>query len=390
MHFLGRIAAIVGLLALVGLATAAGHVSAQMSGAVAGHVYVNDNTAHANTIGAFARHADGTLTPLAGSPFATGGAGTGTALGSQGALQLTEDGQFLLAVDAGSNEISVLRVGMDGALTRAGDGPIAAGGRVPVSIAVHGDLVYVANAGDGKSGSNYTGFRLSGSGQLSPIAGATVALPATAMPGDILFNATGTNLIGVEVGPDKGPSFIDSFRVGSDGTLTPAAGSPFPAQATGPFGSEFSPTNPSRVYVSNAHAGPNKGSVSAYDVASDGALTPISGSPYANKQTAACWVEISHDGQYLFAVNTAVPSISSYRIAANGALTLLGSTVFNNPTGLHPIDARLAPDGGHLYVVGRGLNVVSVFAVKDGNLTELPASAFALPANAAPFGIVVN
>ena len=30
---------------------------------VVGHVYVNDNTAGTNTIGAFDRHADGTLTP---------------------------------------------------------------------------------------------------------------------------------------------------------------------------------------------------------------------------------------------------------------------------------------------------------------------------------------
>ncbi len=35
-----------------------------------GHVYVNDNTSGTNTIGAFDRHADGTLTPEAGSPFA--------------------------------------------------------------------------------------------------------------------------------------------------------------------------------------------------------------------------------------------------------------------------------------------------------------------------------
>ena len=50
---------------------------------VVGHVYVNDNTKGTNTIGAFDRHADGTLTPQAGSPFAAGGAGTGPGLASQ-------------------------------------------------------------------------------------------------------------------------------------------------------------------------------------------------------------------------------------------------------------------------------------------------------------------
>jgi hypothetical protein len=69
---------------------------------VVGHVYVNDNTKPANTIGAFDRHADGTLTAKAGPPFAAAGAGTGSGLASQGALQFSADGRFLIAVDAGS------------------------------------------------------------------------------------------------------------------------------------------------------------------------------------------------------------------------------------------------------------------------------------------------
>ena len=65
---------------------AAASASTQAS-PVVGHLYVNDNTAGTNTIGAFNRHVDGTLTPEAGSPFAAGGAGTGAGLASQGALQ---------------------------------------------------------------------------------------------------------------------------------------------------------------------------------------------------------------------------------------------------------------------------------------------------------------
>lgn len=40
-----------------------------------GFVYVNDNTTGQNTIAGFARQADGTLTPLPGSPFDAGGLG---------------------------------------------------------------------------------------------------------------------------------------------------------------------------------------------------------------------------------------------------------------------------------------------------------------------------
>jgi 6-phosphogluconolactonase (cycloisomerase 2 family) len=356
---------------------------------VTGHVYVNDNTAGTNSIGAFDRHADGSLTPMPGSPFAAGGAGTGTIVGSQGALQLSSDGRFLLAVDAGSSQISVLQIDSTGAPHLIGS-PVASGGIEPISIAIHDNLVYVANEGNGSTGSNYTGFTLGSGGSLSPLGNSTVALSPTAAPGDVLFNSSGTHLVGTEVGPAAGPSFIDSFDVGSDGRLTPAPGSPFPAQAVGPFGSEFRPTNPSELYVSNAHGGSNVGSISAYNVQANGVLDPIGGSPFADKQTAPCWVEITSDGKYLFTVNTAVPSVSRYRIQADGTLALLGSTVFNDPTGLRPFDARLDPSSKTLYVVDAGLAEVSAFAVDGGNLTELDASPFALPSGATPFGIVAT
>ena len=41
---------------------------------VVGYTYINDNTAASNTIAGFDRHADGSLTPIPGSPFLAGGA----------------------------------------------------------------------------------------------------------------------------------------------------------------------------------------------------------------------------------------------------------------------------------------------------------------------------
>lgn len=356
-----------------------------------GNVYVNDNTAGTNTIAAFTRHADGTLTRLAGSPFSAGGAGTGTLVGSQGALQVTGDGRYLLAADAGSNQISVLRIRSDGSLRPVHASPVWSGGIKPVSIAINENLVYVANDGDGSTGSNYTGFILGEGGRLRPIAHSTVVLPSTANPGDILFNSTGKNLIGIEVGTmDPSTFLIDSFVVRHDGRLVPAEGSPFAAQAAGPFGSEFSPTSPSHLYVSNAHGGTGNGSVSAFSAAADGRLTSIGGSPYADGRTAPCWVEITHDGKYLFTINTGSTDISSYRIQKDGSLSLLGTTPFASGTGIRPFDARLDPWGADLYVVDAALDAVSGFAVSGGSLHELAQSPFGLPAGATPFGIVVT
>lgn len=392
MTFRTHMALTVGLIALTVIGSTVGAREAAAAPAVVGHVYVNDNTAGTNSIGAFNQLADGTLVAMPGSPFAAGGAGTGTIVGSQGALQVADDGRYLVAADAGSNQISVLRIERDGGLHPVDGSPTDSGGIQPISIAIHDDLVYVANEGNGTSGSNYTGFRLHENGRLTPLRNSTVLLPNTALPGDVFFNADGTHLVGTEVGTTDPSTFkIDSFVVGQDGRLTAAPGSPFAAQGAGPFGSEFRPTNPSQLYVSNAHNGAGKGTVSAFHVGRNGTLTSIGDSPYPDNQTAPCWIEITHDGRYLFTVNTGDSTISSYRIRADGTLKLLGSTPIKNPTGvLRPFDARLTPNGKYLYVVDAGLDAVSGFAVDGGNLTELSASPVSLPAGATPFGIVTT
>jgi 6-phosphogluconolactonase len=370
---------------------AAGAVLASAASAasgVVGHLYVNDNTGGVNTVAGFDRHADGALTAIAGSPFAAGGVGTGKGIASQGALQLSGDGRYLLAVDAGSNEISVLRIKPHGSLKPVGGGPVSSNGANPVSIAVHDQLVYVANAGTTTSSgeTNYTGFTLNPGGHLRALAGSTVTLPDGSQPGDVLFNADGSKLVGTRVAS----SLIDSFTVGADGLLTAAPGSPFAAQGLGPFGSEFRPTNPAQLFVSNAHNGASAGTVSAFSDGADGSLTTIGASPFADNQTAPCWVEISHDGQYLFTVNTASKTISSYSIASGGSLTLLSSSAPFVAPAVGPEDARLSPDGGTLWVVDPGADAISGFTVTGGTLTELSGGPTLAPVGAAPTGIVVT
>jgi 6-phosphogluconolactonase (cycloisomerase 2 family) len=375
------------LLALTATAAAAASPTTAYAAtpAVVGHLYVNDNTTGTNTIAGFDRHADGTLSPVSGSPFAAGGSGTGAGLASQGAVQLSTDGHYLIAVDAGSSQISVLKIMHDGTLRQIPNGIVPSGGITPVSVTVNGDLVYVANAGPG--GSNYTGFILNRGGHLRPLAGSTIALSDAAQPGDVLFNSTGTNLVGTEVGTSE----IDSFQVARHGLLSAAPGSPFPAQGLGPFGSEFRPTNPGQLFVSNAHnTATDSGTVSAFNVSANGALSSIGSSPFADGQMAPCWVEISHDGSYLFTVNTASGSISRYAIAHDGTLTLLGSTPVSGSGGAGAVDARLSPDGRWLFVDESQLDAIDTFAVSAGTLTEAASSPTPLPAGATPAGLVAN
>jgi len=368
------------LAATIGLFGATASASASTASPVVGYTYVNDNTATANTVAGFDRHADGSLTPIPGSPFAAGGAGLGAGLASQGAIQVTGDGRYLLAVDAGSNQVSVLRITANGVPVLVGQ-PVSSGGIQPVSVAVSPDgLVYVANSGNG--GSGYSGFRLSRGGTLTPIPGSTYTVPDGSGVGDVFFNSIGDHVIGTRTGTSE----IDSFVVLPDGHLLAAPGSPFTGQGLGQLGAEFSPTRPWQLFVSNAHNGPGLGTVSAYDDSFFGRLNPIGSSPYADGQTAPCWVEISHDGRYLFTVNTGSGNVSSYAINPGGSLALIGSFAITG--GGADIDARLSPDGKYLLVDGAGHNFVSVFAVNGGTLTELPSSPTPLPAGASSSGIV--
>jgi hypothetical protein len=372
----GLIAAAIGILGVPAVA------SASPPSPVVGYTYIDGNTATANTIDGYARHADGSLTALPGSPFAAGGAGLGTGLASQGAIQATRDGRYLLAVDAGSNQISVLRITAGGVPVLVGQ-PASSDGIKPVSVAVSPfGLAYVANSGAG--GSNYTGFRLGFNGSLTPVPGSTYAVPGDSGLGDVFFNALGNHLVGTRTGTSE----IDSFVVAPDGRLLPAQGSPFTGQGLGQLGAEFSPANPSQLFVTNAHNGTGLGTVSAYFDSFSGQLSSIGSSPYADGQTAPCWVEISHNGRYLFAVNTGSGNISSYAINPGGSLTLIGSTPING--GGADIDARLSPDGKYLLVDGSGMHFVSVFAVNGGSLTEVPSSPTPLPAGVTSSSGIAN
>jgi hypothetical protein len=112
----------------------------------------------------------------------------------------------------------VLRIGWNGSLTPTPGSPFASGGVEPDSIAVNHGLVYVSNTGTGRT--NYTGFTLSPSGQLYPIPGSTVTLPAGSGPGEIVLNSNNTKLARMRVTT----SLIDSFTLDRSGRPHAAPG----------------------------------------------------------------------------------------------------------------------------------------------------------------------
>lgn len=314
-------------------------------------VYVMRNGQPSNSIIQFQRGSNGSLTFVRDVP--TGGSGTGPngadPLGSQDSLALSGDGSFLLAVNAGSNEVSVLgpRNGQLVSLSKT-----ASRGTFPNSIALSGDLVYVLNSKG--TTPNIAGFRLSVNGVLHWIA--TVDLPAGDVgANDIQFAPDGSELLVAVSGTNQ----ILVFPVGSDGV----AGSPVTqiSAAASPFGIRFGHNEV--ALISDA-----SGAASSYQLTGPDMLSTISGD-VSDTQKATCWISVPRNGKFAVVSNTGSGTLSSFAVGANGDLTL-SDAVSANPGGA-PIDSTLSRDGKFLYVEESAQGKVLIFRVNGGGLSQI-------------------
>ena len=311
-------------------------------------VYTMSNETGNNAVLAFRQHGD-TLVP-AGS-FPTGGKGSGGGLGNQGALAFSEDGDALLVVNPGSDDIAGFQ--SNGRQFRLVD-RVPSGGTRPISIATHEDYVYVLNAG---GAGNIAGFELTHHNKLRPIAGSIRPLSgASTAPAQISFNPSGDTLVVTE----KATRIIDTYAVDEDGVASGPVSQP--SSGITPFG--FSFTRRGVLVVSEAFGGaPNGSAVSSYGLR-DGRLTVLSGS-VPTTQTAACWIVITKNGKFAYASNTGSNNISSYRVGRTGRLTLHEAVA--TPTGAGPIDMALNKNSRFLYVLNAGSRSIEVFQVDRGN-----------------------
>lgn len=337
-------------------------VSQDQSHSDAGAVFVMTNGADKNEIIAYKRHADGSLTE--NGRLSTGGRGSGgltDPLGSQGSLTLTQDHSFLLAVNAGSGNISVFRVFGDQLLLVD---KVRCGGAEPVAVAQHGDLVYVVNAG---GTSNVTGFHLDRSGRLRPIANSTIFLTtANSGAASLSFSPDGKFLLVTE----KLTNNVDAFHVKNDGTLSSIVVNP--NAGPGLFGVLFAPNGTVLTTATGPTGGNDASTLSSYALHSNGTLTAIS----ANVPTlanATCWHVVTPDGHYAYTSNPGSGTISGFALDAHGELTPIDVTIVATlPTGSANLDIAITADGKFLYTLDSGTGKVSVLGINaDGTLTTL-------------------
>lgn len=338
-----------------------------------GMVYTMTNASECNEVIAFHRGINGTFTRM--DAYATGGSGTGSMkvspatpangidpLTSQGSLSLSPDGNFLFAVNAGSNSISSFWVDDNGRLTLIDVKP--SGGAHPNSLAVCGNLLYVSNVGNAANNfaSNITGFYVSNEGFLTrvPYSKRSLSTP-NAQPACVVFSPCGRWLVVSELTTNR----LSVFRVNRDGTLT----GPTVNESSGPrpFGCYFLSTGLLLVAEAGANA------LSSYTVTIQGTLDVISGS-VANGQKGTCWVVATPDERFAYAVNNATGTITLYCINNNGTLAVRGN-ITSLPAGWPdgaPIDSGISIDGCNFYVLNGNRGTISVFGIEhDGRLIRL-------------------
>lgn len=350
---------LLGLVAAVAGAAVAAAAPAQASTSDEGQsVFVQTNDPEGNAIAAFHRNGDGTLTYVAS--YATGGQGgreTGSMsdpLASQGSLVRVPEADLLLAVNAGSNTISVFRVG-GGTLDR--EQVLPSGGQFPTSFAVHGNLVYVLDAG----GDGFvSGYRIQDGG-LSPIPGSTRALGLAnanapfflTSPAEVGFTPDGQHLIVTT----KTNSTVDVFSVLAGGQLSAV---PVKNAAPGvPFAFVF---EGERMLLNFA----GTSSLQTFTVNADDTITPVS-APVSDGQAALCWVTGARGFEY--ASNTGSSDLSQFRVGGDGTVTLVNPVAASNVHGA--IDSAAA-GGRYLYVQGGLDSSVHVFAIGAGGaLTQI-------------------
>lgn len=340
-----------------------------------GAVFVQTDGLAANQIVVYDRRSDGTLAPA--GTYATGGQGgqlTGSVVdhtASQGALTYDRADNLLLAVNAGSNTVSVFSVLGDHLQLRQ---VVSSGGSFPVSVTARRGEVFVLNA---ENGASLQGYAVLG-GRLIPVPwlhrslGLSTGGPGepeqfTHTPGQVAFSPDATKLI---VTTKAAGQSVEVFRVLPFGGIssTPVV-TPDP---TVPFAVTFDPQG--HLLLAEA-----AGALASFRIEGDGSLAALSS--VATEQAATCWVTPA--AGYYYTSNAGSATLTGFRDAFDGQLTLLGNTA------AHPGTVDGASAGGNLYVQGGKEGTVDEFAVTPGGGLE-PIGSVLVPGAAGGEGIATN
>ncbi|MBE9205332.1 beta-propeller fold lactonase family protein [Nostoc sp. LEGE 06077] len=347
----------------------------------------------------------------AGIPFAPivgGGPVAVTDLASDQQVIVNPEKTLLFAVNSGSNTIAVFDIHKDGSLSPVQGSPFPSGGVEPVSLGLAGDILSVVNqnllpqipsqeASDSQP--NYTTFRVNPNGKLIPIPNSTVSVPKGSLPTQALISPNKRLLFGV----DGGTGLLRSFKILPNGRLqqSPTSPQPLPTSAFPPnpigltLGLQVNPRQPI-LYVAFTLSQ----QLGVYSYGPEGDLHLLKTVP--NSGAFICWIAINRAGTRLYTTNPGDNSVSVYDIAKDPSTPVeIQKVTLKGPIGNGSAQLTLDSTESFLHVVAQPItnppsanNGISVLKVNqyNGTLTEVPSSPKLIPSanNSFPQGIVAN
>ncbi|MFP5204482.1 MAG: lactonase family protein [Acidobacteriota bacterium] len=253
-----------------------------------------------------------------------------------------------------------------GALRLTDNKPVPSGGSQPIALAASAGYqdLYVANAGN----KTVVHFTIAYSGALTQKE--TTTLPFT--PSGLAVNTAQTALY-VVGGTSPGQLAVYPLSSGAVGTLASTITLTLPGFSSDiivPTAVAVLPNN-SSVYVAaydqSAYnpggavtSSANPGWLYAYNVGSNGALTPVTNSPFqAGVKPSA--LSTAPTNRFVYATDFASNQVIGYGVLSSGELSFLVNGPFK--TGNEPASVVVDPRGMYLYVANSLQNTVSAYTI---------------------------
>ena len=353
------------------------------------HVVYTETNDIANAILAFRRDDEGRLMLLPGAPFSTGGKGVidpSFKLGpfdTDQNVAIGRDRRLLFAVNAGSNSIAVFHIRPhDGSLEPVKGSPFPSGGVNPVTIGLRGDQIVIINQdmdpaqpAPGTSPSILT-RHVTEDGRLVEFpTDTTIPLAAGSAPSQALTANDRPFIFDAQFLGGR----LASYRLLPNGRLLANPPQPLPASesvgGTAPLPLGLW-TNPDARQLYVGFVTVNKIGVYTWD--EDG--VPVFERTVTNSGKAICWLRTNRAGTRLYTANTGSSTVSVYDTTDPDEPREIQAVHASGPGALFQL--ALDPTERFLYLIGqRGShaalgNALHVLAVddEDGTLSEVPSS----------------
>ncbi len=361
---------------LILCATATWLSSLSATFAASTYVYINANIniPGQNAVIALQNDGTGNLTPVAGSPFATGGtgvAGVGTLLNdiqwdSDYELVLNAEGTLLFAVNGHSNDFSAFTVNANGSLTLISGSPFASHGSQPASIGYKDNgagagiaTMIIANKDSDpfqtQTAPNFTTFQVDSTGVPIWNSNSTLTLPAGSSPWQFVMPKNSKSFFSILFTGDA----IYSCRLSRAGQVTITSSLPIGAENGG------GTLNPKSNTLYVTLPVPRLVNVLSYDARYN---VSLAGSVNSTG-SAPCWATTNRTGTRLYVTETPSGTLSAYDITDPLVPVLLQHLELAG-SAAYPTHVRFDPTETFLYVLNRHGKLHVLDVAGDGTLTE--------------------